>query len=404
MTVQDANFPILTFPTFDEASKQASLEGQAIMCATVPGVLYRQANRYMIATSLPMGVLVNSVKLDSVAKGADPTSKRNRPLMPDHVRVISTYLKENDDYILPPITLNVGSDIRCFTTEANAPTRSVSILMPPGFKCYVTDGQHRIEAIREALDHKPDLQLHAVAVNLVFEDDIDQIHQDFADCAQSKPIPNSLLAAFNSRSPLFSLLKRVTEEVPFFRGRIDRTSKSIGKTSLNLFTLNQIRFSVAELLLGNSIVSADELNKSAGERLSSTHKDFYEDGIVWFYNTLAKYNPHWKSVSEATGVTVPIDIPDHRTNFVDFTATGLQVISRVGYAIMWTKRGGVDDREELIRKLAEIDYRRTAKLWQGNIIEDENLKTNRGPVNNAVSAVKKAIGLESGPEEDKSDA
>ncbi len=389
---------IRTYDTFDEAEKAAETEARAVMCATVPGVLYRQAKRYMISTSLPLRYLIERVQLDSVKKGEDPQIRRNRPLMPDHVKVISNYLQKEDDFILPPITLNVGNELRCFTTRTEAPTRSVVVLLPPGMQFYVTDGQHRIAAIKDAVERRADLEKSAVAVNLVIEDDMDQIHQDFADCAQTKPIPNSLLAAFNSRSPLFSLLKRVTEEIPALKGRVDKTSKSIGKTSLNLFTLNQIRFCVAELLLGNSIVTADELSRSASERLTSEHKKMYEDGIVWFYQTFSKYNEVWNQIALSGGdpSRQKVDIPDHRADYVDLTATGLQVISRVGYSIMWTDR---DDREAMIQKLAQLDFKRTSPLWQGNIIEGENLKTNNAPVKMAVAAVKQAIGLETAAED-----
>ncbi len=384
--------------TFDEAQNQALKEGAAIMCTPINGVLYRQSNRYMISTSLPLRILIERVRLDSVKKGEDPQIRRNRPLMPDHVKVISNYLQNEEDFILPPITLNVSNELRCFTTRTEAPTRNVVALLPPGMQFYVTDGQHRIAAIIDAVERRADLEKSAVAVNLVIEDDMDQIHQDFADCAQTKPIPSSLLAAFNSRSPLFSLLKRVTEEIPALKGRVDKTSKSIGKTSLNLFTLNQMRFCVAELLLGNSIVTADELSRSASERLTSEHKRMYEDGIVWFYQTFSQYNDVWNQIALSGGdpSRQKVDIPSHRAEYVDLTATGLQVISRVGYSIMWTDRS---DREEMVQKLAQLDFKRTAPLWQGNIIEGEKLKTNNTPVKMAVAAVKQAIGLETATED-----
>ncbi|MDX1935035.1 MAG: DNA sulfur modification protein DndB [Capsulimonadales bacterium] len=391
------------FDTFDEASAKAALEAQATGSVIIPGVLYQQADRKMITTGMSFTKLVQAVQIDSVRKGDDPSTKRNRPLMTDHVRTIADYLRETDNYILPPITLNVGSELICFTTNAKSPTKSVLLLLPDGVTFYVTDGQHRIEGIREVLNRgeRPELRQHAVAVNLVFETNIDQVHQDFADCAQTKPIPNSLLAAFNSRNPMFTLLKRVIDEVPVFHGRIDRTSKSIGTTSLNLFTLNQIRFCVAEILLGNSVYAAAQLDKYAAERLERSRKE-YEDGIVWFYRTFTDFNPTWKAIAESKGAQSQVDIPEHRANYVDLTATGLQVISRVGYSIMWMNRrkGGRDDREELIMQLAMLDFKRNAEIWQGNIIEGGNLKTNNMPVKKAVEAVKRAIGIEDSVDSD----
>ena len=390
------------YNTYDEAEQAAEREARAIMCPTVPAVLYRQADRYMLSASLPMTLLANQVRLDHVKKGEDPTNKRNRPLMPDHVKVISEYLQNEPNYILPPVTLNIGTELRCFTTRTETPARSAVVLLPPGLQFYVTDGQHRIAAIRDALEKRQNLQKDAISVNLVIEQDIDQIHQDFADCAQTKPIPSSLLAAFNSRNPLSPLLKRVNEEVPFFRGRIDKTSQSIGKTSIQLFTLNQLRFCVAELLLGNSIQTADQLGKSVAERLNLENGKAYEEAVIDFYKIFAQYNQYWKGVSEQSGRPgdVKVDIPEHRENFVDMTATGLQVISRVGYHIL---KVSSESRETYIQKLAELDYRRIAPMWQGNIIEDEKLRTNNPAVKKATAVVKQAIGLEVPSEDAASD-
>src|SRR5438045_7001022 len=102
---------IREFDTFDEAQTAAAKEAQATTSLPVPGVLYRQSERYMISTSLPMGFLVNLVRPDSLKKGEDPSDKRNRPLMTDHVRSIREYLASAENYILPPITLNVGSGL-----------------------------------------------------------------------------------------------------------------------------------------------------------------------------------------------------------------------------------------------------------------------------------------------------
>ena len=147
------------------------------------------------------------------------------------------------------------------------------------------------------------------------------------------------------------------------------------------------------MLLGNSIQTADQLGKSVAERLNGEYGKAYEDAVIDFYKTFAQHNQDWKDVSEQSGRPgdVKVDIPEHRADFVDMTATGLQVISRVGYHIL--KVSG-ESREAYIQKLAELDYRRTAPMWHGNIIEDEKLRTNNPAVKKATAVVKQAIGLE----------
>jgi hypothetical protein len=74
-----------------------------------------------------------------------------------------------------------------------------------------------------------------------------RIHQDFADAAQTKQIPASLLEAFNTREPVNRVLTKIVDESEFFRGGIDETSKSLSKNSPATFLLNQVPGMVKEL-------------------------------------------------------------------------------------------------------------------------------------------------------------
>ena len=49
--------------------------------------------------------------------------------------------------------------------------------------------------------------------------------------------------------------------------------------------------------------------------------------------------------------------------------------------------------EKLVDRLGSIDWRRSAAIWKGNIIQSNKIMTQRGPVREAFRAVQKEIGL-----------
>ncbi|MGY1901122.1 DNA sulfur modification protein DndB [Nocardia gipuzkoensis] len=69
--------------------------------------------------------------------------------------------------------------------------------------------------------------------------------------------------------PVNRVLTRIVDNSPFFRGRIDETSKSLSKGSNSLFLLNQVRGLVKELLVGDYALGEDSLSRQAERRLGS---------------------------------------------------------------------------------------------------------------------------------------
>lgn len=86
----------------------------------------------------------------------------------------------------------------------------------------ITDRQHRLMAIIKRSENLSDDSTFlggSVSVVIVVEPDMARIHQDFADAAQTKQIPASLLAAFNTREPVNRVLTKIVDESEFFQVR-----------------------------------------------------------------------------------------------------------------------------------------------------------------------------------------
>lgn len=95
-----------------------------------------------------------------------------------------------------------------------------------------------------------------------------------------------------------------------------------------------------------------------------------------------------------TGV-VSNKVSDYREEgYVCLTATGLVVLGRIGHELFKTQHS---DWIEVVNRLSQIDWRRSGPLWEGNIVRDNKIITQRAAVKLAVERVRVALGLKPDP-------
>jgi DGQHR domain-containing protein len=394
----------------EAAMKAAYADSMSSGAQVFPCTVFQQGGRTMISTSFPFPFLSNRVEAQSARKGDNPTAYTNRPLMPDHVKSIRQYMLDNvEDYILPPVTLNVRELPSVHVPSGNMKFRLGFMVITDSVRFFVTDGQHRIAALkglgggRTAMpaitDVEPRFLNDSLSALVVVEEDIQRIHQDFADAAQTKQIPPSLLAVYNTREPLNNVLNKLVSQSPLFRDRVDMTSRSLAKASTATFLLNQIRQFVKELLFSDYALAEATVPKMSHQRIGSLEDQntFVEETLA-LLDILSKHMTPWDKIVDLPSSGGPAtQIPDFRTKYLNMTATGLVVIGRVVHHI----RKNLDTawrEEQYIRLATEIDWSRDANLWRGNVVSpDGKISTQRGPVKVAAEMVKRSLGLEHDP-------
>ena len=169
---------------------------------------------------------------------------------------------------MPPIMLNSSQGLQIFAFRTPGETKPCVFVLPFDAHLYVTDGQHRLEALRRAAESRPDLRSDSVGVTIIEEADIDKVHQDFFDAAQvsGKPLAQALLVEYDGREPLNRMAKDIITESTIFQGRIERIG-SVGKNSLMLFTNNQVKQAILQLVVGDWSLYGDALQKQAEEAI-----------------------------------------------------------------------------------------------------------------------------------------
>jgi DNA sulfur modification protein DndB len=400
--LQTGNVTVKEHNTYEQASNAAFSEAANTGGFTFPVVLFRQGQRRFLSGAFPIGFVESrlfsrSAQKESTIKSAMGTM--NRPKDPKHIKTIAKYLKENvsGNFIVPPLALNAQEPVNVHTIATGSEFKAAYLVIPMGVNLSITDGQHRVEGIIQALNEldeqsREKLRKASIAVMVACEHDLKQIHQDFADCSKTKALPASLLSLYDTRNPGNRLVFDIEERCPLFTGKIDSTSKTLSKKSSYLFLANQLRQLVKHLLLEANTPDA-EFERRARDLITAKGYETYLKNYVDYINYVTEKIPVLRQISEiAVDSPQRAQIPKYReAGWICLTATGLNVIGSLGHQFMTNK---VDNWRDFVERFAEVDWKRTADLWQGNIIVDDRMNTQTMPIRRAVLELKKKIGFD----------
>lgn len=383
------------YGTMQEAFIAAAEAATANFGRPVSGILYTQAGRQFVSTSLPIKMLLAMARRDSVNKD-DPSVHRNRPLNTGHVKDIVEYIRNEPKYLMPPIMLNAAKPLQTFVYGKAGPTRPCVFVLPPDEYLYVTDGQHRLEALRQALKVRPEVEQDAIGVTVVEERDIDKVHQDFYDAAQVMPLAKALLVEYDGRAPLNWVTQELTHRARIMKSRVERIG-SVGKNSLKLFTTNQVKQGVLQVVVGDWSLYNDAMQKQAAEAIGPA-KNLWRERLVNFFDDFTEANEQWREVANKpleSGEAV--DIPGMREKYLHFTGAGLLVLSAVGHSVLSmtvNPDGSLSAKQkELIGKLAALDWTRQGDLWKGYLVSQGTVTPHKVNIVLAVAKAKTAVGL-----------
>jgi DGQHR domain-containing protein len=422
------------FPTLEDAGAAAGKEAANTGALSIPVVAFRQGKRTVATGALPMSWVRNRLEsrsAKSAKKGGsmhDTEAAWNRPEIPEHSQAIAKYIAENYNkaYIIPPLSLNIQHRVHLYIPDYPSEFLPGYLVIPGSAKLAITDGQHRKTGISLAMDQMDENDAaifgsDAVSVMITCETELNQIHQDFADCSKTKPLPPSLLAVYDRRNPANRLVSDLERMCPLFKGRIDPTSKTLSKKSTFLFLANQLRQLVKELLAGTYALADADFEKRAMELLGQEEQynaalqkftefinyltGFTRDtstgeestGPRWKADPSLQPIPVWHEIAKIPLGTLEISqVPVKREEgWICLTATGLNIIGRIGHKL-FTNPELEKDWKAYARKMADpqiIDWKRSAPMWQGNIITGNKLLTQQVPVRKAYEQVIQAIGL-----------
>lgn len=339
----------------------------------------------MIAGAIPFKMVVDRLISESAPDAGTIEQVKaalNRPVDAHHSEAIGEYIIDNVDgkFILPPITLNISEEVIVHSVDyphGEPPTKSGMLVLPMSAKIDITDGQHRRSGIERAYKKLPRdkqklLDSSSVAVMVTCENEVQQVHQDFADCSRTKALASSQLAVYDRRNPANALVIDVIDMVPLFRGKVDSTSAKLSKKSAAPFLTNQVRQVIKVLMTGGYGIAELEFEEKAKAELRSGNDPTYRakrDAYVEFMKAAVEAIPVFREVATMSPDLMKTRIPAYRDEgWVCLSATGLNMIARLGYEML---RDEEPEWREYVSMLSEIDWRRSAPIWRGNVVSED---------------------------------
>ena len=125
----------------------------------------------------------------------------------------------------------------------------------------------------------------------------------------------------------------------------------------------------------------DIVNRNSAQYQEELKK--YIDLTIKFTQVIKPWN---ELVSLARGAERMKIAEKRNEGWVSMTGIGLAILGRVGHIINRDKLSE-SKQDEVMKKLSEIDMRRSAEFWEGNIILDNRIVSNRLPVKLAMKKV-----------------
>jgi DNA sulfur modification protein DndB len=366
----------------------------------VPALEYISGKRTWYAITLQyktLGKFVGTTGIKPKGKEIIGLDIRNRFLDRKHKDDIKDYIKIEEEFIIPPITLvaTVSLDFRPYTFNGVAPdlettgSRAGIIMLPLDFEFECLDGNHRSVAIKELAFEEPSFIAGSnMLLNIVIESRARKIRQDFVDVNKNaKPTTSSINTLFNTRDPLSALVSDIVvdgtiEGLEYLNETTELLATSVSKNSKKIFTINNIKNAIVEIGGYNSQSTGI---KTISEKL--TDEDFKNQLVnqVKIFFEVLKENPTIKQCivdRESTPVV--------REKNIITSGTGIIVLARIAGNLF----NNFDENEVNyeIRKVMELDWSRDSELFQGNILVADKIVKSRGAIELAVEKVEEYLG------------
>lgn len=405
-----------------EAMDAANQEANATFKNVIQVVIFRQGSREYTSGSLPIGRAVQMMKTDPVklkknekAGLDDVRDAYNRPVDKEHVKAVANYLCKNVNkkYILPALTVNAVQQHKAFTIKSDndAPRIGYLVVDFNSQSLTVTDGQHRLHGMIEAIDQLAEAERYddadklrndGISIMFSFEEDINQIHQDFADCSKTKALPKSMIAVYDQRIPVNRLTLDIIDKCPLFNnGKVDSASASHGAKSTAVVLASNIRAILKGFYCAQPSMADSAFDKMTNEGLEEDciYEKFLNKTLK-FMDILIENNPALKAISLLPKGPERQLIPQLRSEFYIASPAGLNLCATF---IKNLEDDGYSQQEieEAIKDMASfINWEKSSPMWQGNVItggidkkksEAQGEDVYKYAINSTNKAVKEAI-------------
>ena len=301
-----------------------------------------------------------------------PELRAQRTLRASRIPALKNYILNNPkDYIFSSLTASVDGTMKFEPAPSLGEGGKLGRLyVSMESRLLINDGQHRRQAIEEALKENPDLAHEMISVVFFEDKGLVRSQQMFSDLNKNAVKPTkSLSILYDHRDEFAKFVVAISNELEIFSGRVELEKTAISNRSIKFFTLNGIADATRKFLgIKGTKISVDEQNMAKE-----------------FWNEIAKNIPEWQLLIQKRVTTSEL-----RKEYVHSHTNLLNALGIVGNVL---QNEYPSDWKQKLASLQNIDWSRSNPEWEGKLLlRGRMLKTKLG-IELAANTILKKCGI-----------
>ena len=301
-----------------------------------------------------------------------PELRAQRTLRASRIPALKNYILNNPkDYIFSSLTASVDGSMKFEPAPSLGEGGKLGRLyVSMESRLLINDGQHRRQAIEEALKENPDLAHEMISVVFFEDKGLVRSQQMFSDLNKNAVKPTkSLSILYDHRDEFAKFIVAISSELEIFSGRVELEKTAISNRSIKFFTLNGIADATRKFLgIKGRKISVDEQNK-----------------VKEFWNEMTKNIPEWQLL-----VQKRVTASELRKEYVHSHTNLLNALGIVGNVL---QNEYPSDWKQKLASLQNIDWSRSNPEWEGKLLlRGRMLKTKLG-IELAANTILKKCGI-----------
>lgn len=370
------------------------------------GNVGNQGDRAVFSSTITVQDFLHSTRLndlksssaDSFVRISDIRDVSQRAITPAHSKEIADYIRERiatgAKIIMPGVILNnVAGEGKLFVRDGDASVRFACMVIEEDAPLTVSDGMHRREAFQQVLtppkgapvltlDAEKMVKRMALPLMVTFEEDNNQVREDFADVATTRPIERGVIVAFK-QNLMNDLTLEVIEKTPFLANHTSMAATQTAAKSAHAWTANTLNRVLRVFVSGGRGGKDEAMSTTIEGRKAGDGAHVEASALNWDDFTLA----FWRAVQNKFPIyaelAAMLNAPKGYMsglrernggvdNFILLNVVALEIIASVGNKLWrsgYRSQASIDHVATLLA--TKIDWRKPSSandLWVGNII------------------------------------
>ena len=301
-----------------------------------------------------------------------PELRAQRTLRAARIPALKNYILNNPkDYIFSSLTASVDGTMKFEPTPSlGEKGKQGRLYVSMESRLLINDGQHRRQAIEEALKENSDLGHEMISVVFFEDKGLIRSQQMFSDLNKNAVKPTkSLNLLYDHRDEFAKFIVAISDELEIFSGRVELEKTAISNRSIKFFTLNGIADATRKFLgIKGTKISAEEQNKV---------KEFW-DGIT-------KNIPEWQLLIQKR-----VTASELRKEYVHSHTNLLNALGIVGNVLLNEYPSGWKQK---LTSLQDVNWSRTNPDWEGKLLLKGRMLKNKLGIELAANTILKKCGI-----------